>query len=67
MLEVADYIKAGNGSVRINTDDLANRMRKRNVTATAINGLEGVGVTACERLAHERGVGFRCGELDKVG
>jgi len=37
------------------------------VTATAIDGLEGVDIKACERLARELGVGFRRRELDKVG
>ena len=37
------------------------------VTATAIDGLQGVDITACKRLATERGVKFRRRELDKVG
>ena len=37
------------------------------VTATAINGLDGVDVIACRRLAEERGVKFRQRELDLVG
>ncbi len=37
------------------------------VTATAIDGLEGVDIEACERLAGELGVGFRRRQLDKVG
>ncbi|RLA17898.1 MAG: radical SAM protein [Gammaproteobacteria bacterium] len=37
------------------------------VTATAINGLEGVDIDACEKLASERGVKFRRRELDVVG
>ncbi|MEI6415410.1 MAG: TatD family nuclease-associated radical SAM protein [Pseudomonadota bacterium] len=37
------------------------------VTATAINGLPGVDIPACERLAHDLGVGFRCRVLDQVG
>ncbi len=37
------------------------------VTATAIDGLEGVDIAACERLARELGVRFRRRELDKVG
>jgi len=119
LLEVARYIKAHGGRVRINTDGLANLVHKRNVlpelaacvdalsvslnaqeeavynrhcapnlpgsfaavlefleqapkyipdvTATAIDGLEGVDIAACERMARERGVKFRRRELDKVG
>lgn len=37
------------------------------VTATAIDGLEGVDIGACERLAAELGVGFRRRVLDQVG
>jgi TatD family-associated radical SAM protein len=37
------------------------------ITATAINGLEGVDVDACEQLAKEKGVKFRRRELDVVG
>ncbi len=37
------------------------------VTATAIDGLEGVDIQACEKLAADRGVAFRRRELDKVG
>jgi TatD family-associated radical SAM protein len=37
------------------------------VTATAIDGLPGVDIAACERLARERGVGFRRRVLDQVG
>jgi len=37
------------------------------VTATAIEGLEGVDIEACEKLAVERGVKFRCRQLDNVG
>ena len=37
------------------------------VTATAIDGLEGVDIDACERLAKECGVKFRRRELDRVG
>ena len=39
----------------------------RDVTATAIDGLEGVDVAECERLAQERGVRFRARHLDIVG
>ena len=37
------------------------------VTATAIDGLEGVDIGACRRLAMERGVQFRRRVLDVVG
>lgn len=37
------------------------------VTATAIRGLPGVDIAACERLAKRLGVAFRARELDKVG
>ena len=37
------------------------------VTATAINGLEGVDIDACRRLARSLGVTFRQRELDIVG
>jgi TatD family-associated radical SAM protein len=37
------------------------------VTATAIRGLPGVDIVACERLAKRLGVAFRARELDKVG
>ena len=37
------------------------------VTATAIDGLEGVDIEACEVLARERGASFRRRELDVVG
>jgi len=37
------------------------------VTATAINGLEGVDINACRQLAEERGVKFKQRELDVVG
>ncbi len=37
------------------------------ITATAINGLEGVDIGACEELAKERGVKFRQRELNVVG
>ncbi len=119
MLEVADYVKAGSGRVRVNTDGLANRLHKRNVlpemagrvdelcvsmnaqnkqvydrhccpaisesfeamlaflddapryipavTATAIDGLEGVDINACKKLALKHGVSFRPRVLDMVG
>jgi TatD family-associated radical SAM protein len=37
------------------------------VSASAIDGLEGVDNRACEHLAHELGVEFRRRELDRVG
>jgi TatD family-associated radical SAM protein len=37
------------------------------VTATAIDGLEGVDIAACRTLAQELGVGFRTRVLDVVG
>ena len=37
------------------------------VTATAIDGLDGVDIPACEALARECGADFRRRELDKVG
>jgi TatD family-associated radical SAM protein len=37
------------------------------VTATAINGLEGLDIEACQKLAHDKGVKFRRRELDVVG
>lgn len=119
VLEVADYVKAHGGSVRLNTDGLANRVYHRNVLpgmqgridtvsismnaqnqavydrhcrpamadsyqamlaflreaphyiprviATAIDGLEGVDIDACERLAHACGAAFRRRMLDVVG
>jgi len=119
LMEVARWIKAHGGKVRINTDGLANLVNKRDVlpemqgiidslsvsmnaqdpdiyaqhchpalpgsweamlafleeaptyipevTATAIEGLEGVDIQACEQLAKQRGVAFRRRQLDKVG
>ena len=37
------------------------------VTATAIDGLEGVDVKACEQRAQACGVGFKARKLDVVG
>ena len=37
------------------------------VTATAIDGLEGVDIDACRQLADKLGVGFRARHLGKVG
>lgn len=37
------------------------------VTVTAIDGLEGVDIPACEKIAHELGVKFRRRVLDNVG
>lgn len=37
------------------------------VTATAIDGLDGVDIDACRAIAQQRGVGFRRRELDVVG
>lgn len=37
------------------------------VTATAIDGLDGVDIAACEAMAGERGVAFRRRELNVVG
>jgi TatD family-associated radical SAM protein len=37
------------------------------VSLTAIDGLEGVDVAACERMAHQLGVNFRRRVLDNVG
>ncbi len=119
LIEVAQFVKAKGGRVRVNTDGLANLVNKRNVlpeladcvdalcvslngqneavynqhcqpsiegsyqamlnflelapryigdvTATAINGLEGLDIDACEQLARDKGVKFRRRELDVVG
>lgn len=119
LLEIARYVKEHGGSVRINTDGLANLVHKRNVlpemapwvdslsvsmnahneelynrhcapqlpgsyqamlnflreapnyiadvTASAIDGLEGVDIAECERQAGELGVKFRRRVLDAVG
>jgi TatD family-associated radical SAM protein len=39
----------------------------KEVTATAIDGLEGVDITACEKIAQKLGVKFRHRTLGKVG
>jgi TatD family-associated radical SAM protein len=39
----------------------------QDVTATAIDGLEGVDIPACEAIAKELGVKFRCRVLNEVG
>lgn len=39
----------------------------KQVTVTAINGLPGVDINACERIAVEAGASFRRRELDMVG
>ncbi len=119
LLEVAHWIKQRGGTIRINTDGLANLVHKHNVvpemvglidelsismngqneevynrhcqpqlegsfeamldflraaagriplvTATAIDGLDGVDIEACRRLTDECGVGFRARKLDIVG
>lgn len=119
LLDIADYVKARRGRVRVNTDGLANLVHKRNVlpemaglvdalsvsmnthtealyarhcrpalpgsfeamldflerapayidevTATAIDGLEGVDIEACRKLADARGATFRRRVLDVVG
>jgi TatD family-associated radical SAM protein len=119
LLQVARRIKADGGSIRLNTDGLANRVHKRNVlpdlagcvdalsvsmnaqdeatynrhcrpalegsfqdmlrflrlaphyiqevTATAIDGLDGVDIAACRSLAKDCGVAFRRRVLDRVG
>lgn len=119
LLAIASWVKERGGSVRINTDGLANLVHKRNVlpemkgkidalsvsmnaqnaeiynrhcqpalpgayeamleflrlapeylpevTATAIEGLEGVDMDACAALATQLGVKFRRRVLDVVG
>lgn len=119
LLQVAAYIKAHGGRVRVNTDGLVNLVHKDDmlpamakvvdavsvslnaqdeatyerhcrpnlpgsyqamlrfleeapryipeVTATAIDGLEGVDIAACRRLAESLGVRFRKRVLDEVG
>lgn len=119
LLTVAHAVKAKGGHTRINTDGLANRVHKRDVTgemaecidalsislnaqneeiynkhcapslkgshaevlafidaaakvisdvsATAIDGLEGVNVTQCAELVEARGAKFRARYLDHVG
>ncbi len=119
LLEVARYIKAAGGKVRINSDGLANLVNKRNtlpemadcidalsismnaqdkitydhhtqptlpgsyeamlaflteapkhiaqVTATALDGLAGVDIVACEQQAAACGVQFRKRTLGRVG
>lgn len=119
LLVVAKAVKAQSGKTRINTDGLANRVHKRDVThemaecidalsislnaqdeatynkhcapslqgshaevlkfieaaakvipdvsATAIDGLEGVDVEQCAILAEQRGAKFRARHLDVVG
>lgn len=119
LLQVAHWVKARGGHVRVNTDGLANLVHKRNtlpelgrcvdalsvslnaqdaaiydrhcapaltgsfdamldflalapryvdqVTATAIDGLPGVDIAACQALAAARGVAFRRRVLDVVG
>ena len=49
--------------------DFARRARAHvpEVTLTAIDGLPGVDIVACERIARDIGVGFRRRELDVVG
>jgi hypothetical protein len=37
------------------------------VTATAINGLDGVDIEACRLLAEDKGIKFKQRELDLVG
>lgn len=39
----------------------------RDVTASAIDGLDGVDIAACQAMASARGVAFRRRELDRVG
>ncbi len=49
--------------------DFARRARLTvpEVTVTAIDGLDGVDIAACERIAHDLGVAFRRRSLDVVG
>ena len=49
--------------------DFAKRASERGieVTLTAINGLDGVDIAACEAIAREMGVAFRQREIDIVG
>jgi TatD family-associated radical SAM protein len=119
MLEVAEWVHARGGRVRVNTDGLANLVLRRDVTPafagrvdalsvslnaqdeatyikhcrpklpgaygavlefarlakahvpqvalTAVDGLEGVDIDACARIAAGLGVGFRRRVLDEVG
>lgn len=119
LLKIARAVKGRGGRTRINTDGLANRVHKRDVTpemamcidalsvsmnaqdettynrhcvpslsgshqevlkfieaaakvipevyATAIDGLDGVDITACAQLAEARGAIFRARYLDRVG
>lgn len=45
----------------------AARVHVPNITLTAVDGLEGVDIGACERIAADLGVGFRRRVLDEVG
>ncbi|MGB0468870.1 MAG: TatD family nuclease-associated radical SAM protein [Pontibacterium sp.] len=119
LLTIAQAVKSKGGKTRINTDGLANRVHKRDVTpematcidalsislnaqdestynrhcepslknshaevlkfieaatkvipdvsATAIDGLEGVDIKQCKQLAQARGAKFRARFLDNVG
>jgi len=119
LIEIATHIKANAGSVRVNSDGLANLVHKRNVlpelagcvdalsvsmnthtealyerhcrpavagsypamleflrqaprhiaavSASAIDGLDGVDIEACRALAEQRGVHFKRRVLDVVG